>query len=485
MSLFRVYVDGEIFYHPNLFKLAITQAQVSEDAENIDSMTLSAPFNHPYLDSIKPMASVITCKKGEQVVFEGRALDDGSDFYNTHTWTCESCLAYLKDTIQPPFSYKGPLRGLLELFLGVHNQAVEEQKQFLIGRVTVEDGNDYISYSNSEHSVTLNAIRDKLIKTHGGYLTVRYEGDKKYLDYIADFNTSSLQTVEFGKNLMDVKITRDHTERATALIPLGAKKKVVDEEGNETESEERVNITGVNNGKNYIYDETAVKEIGWIWTSEVWEDVTLSGNLLKKARTRLSDLVKGVTSIELTIVDESDAGADIGDIRARMYVKCISKPHGIDGTYLCVSRTRDYLNPAGNTITIGASGITLTSATANQKKNLEALEEDLFGKTEKLESLDKKMEDINASKMYRIEVLVDGVSIFRDKGQTSIMRCKVYSWDKDITDSISADAFVWHRKSNDAAADETWDSTHSGMKSITIHTEDVQDNASFFCEVTL
>lgn len=159
MSMFRIYVDGALFYHPNLSKLAVTQAQVSEDAESIDSLTLSAPYNHPYLDSIRPMASVIVCKKDEDTVFEGRALDDGSDFYNTHTWTCESCLAYLKDTIQPPFSYKGPLKGLLEYFIRIHNEAVEEQKRFTIGNVTVKDDNDYISYSNSEYSVTMDAIK--------------------------------------------------------------------------------------------------------------------------------------------------------------------------------------------------------------------------------------------------------------------------------------------------------------------------------------
>ena len=37
MRLFRVYVDGNVFYHPNLSKLAITEAKVSEDAENIDA----------------------------------------------------------------------------------------------------------------------------------------------------------------------------------------------------------------------------------------------------------------------------------------------------------------------------------------------------------------------------------------------------------------------------------------------------------------
>ena len=37
MSLFRVYVDGTLFYHPQMSKLAITDARIEEDAENIDS----------------------------------------------------------------------------------------------------------------------------------------------------------------------------------------------------------------------------------------------------------------------------------------------------------------------------------------------------------------------------------------------------------------------------------------------------------------
>ena len=395
MNLFRVYVDGALFYHPNLSKLAITEAKISEDAVNIDSLSLSAPFSHPYIDSIKPMASVIVCKKGEEIVFEGRAVDDGSDFYNTHSWTCESSLAYLKDTLQPPFSYKGPLKGLLEQFISVHNSKVEVQKQFKLGNITVTDNNDYIAYSSSEYMKTIDAIKNKLINTHGGYLQVRYEKDGKYLDYLADFSLRSLQKVEFGKNITDVKITKDHTERVTALIPLGAKKTKTDENGNEIQLDERVDITSVNNGLDYVHDEKEVKNIGWIWTTEIWNDVTLPGNLLRKAQSRLTDLVKGVTSIQLTIIDESDTGTDIGDIHARMYVECISKPHGINGTYLCVNRTRDYLNPAGNTITIGASGISLSQAAASQDKNISALEDNILGQTHKIESINGELNLVN------------------------------------------------------------------------------------------
>ncbi len=399
MNPFRVYVDGALFYHPQMSKLAITDARIEEDAENIDSMTLSAPFNHPYLSAIRPLASTIVCKKGNAVVFEGRALDDGTDFYNTHTWTCESCLAYLKDSVQPPYEYSGTLRGLLELFLSVHNSSVEAKKQFTLGNVTVTDSNDHVSYSCSDFSVTLDAIKSKLISTHGGYLRVRYSGNTKYLDYIADFDSLSAQTVEYGKNLLDVKINRDHTERASVLVPLGA----ADEE-----TGERVLITSVNDGKNYIEDQEAVSEIGKIWRTEIWENVTVPGNLLRKAQARLIELVQGVTSMELTIVDESDTGSDNGDIRAGMYVRCISPPHGIDGTYRCLSRTRDYLNPAGNTITIGAAGISLTGLSNKQNGVISALEEDITGRIEglsgKIDGLEESIAEIGDADGLKEEI---------------------------------------------------------------------------------
>ena len=251
------------------------------------------------------------------------------------------------------------------------------------------------------------------------------------------------------------------------------------------ETDERVTIEAANDGKNYVFDEVAVKEIGWIWATEVWEDVTLSSNLLRKAKARISELAKGITSMELTIVDESDTGADIADIHARQYVYCSSPPHGIDGRYLCIQRTRDYLNPSGNTITIGASGIRLTAISAKQNQNLSTLEQDILGQTEKIENIFGKVEDITTAKMYRTELVVEGTSIFRDKGQMSRLSCRVLSWDKDITDTLPKSSFNWHRKSGNVETDADWDGLHKGMKSVTISTEDVFDNASFYCEVTI
>ena len=69
------------------------------------------------------------------------------------------------------------------------------------------------------------------------------------------------------------------------------------------------------------------------------------------------------------------------------------------------------------------------------------LEQDILGQTEKIENIYGKVEDISTAKMYRTELVVEGTSIFRDKGQQSILRCKVLSWDKDITDTLPDSSF--------------------------------------------
>lgn len=46
-----------------------------------------------------------------------------------------------------------------------------------------------------------------------------------------------------------MKINTDHTERATAFITFSANIKETDDEGNETETDRRIDITYVNDGK--------------------------------------------------------------------------------------------------------------------------------------------------------------------------------------------------------------------------------------------
>lgn len=95
------------------------------------------------------------------------------------------------------------------------------------------------------------------------------------------------------------------------------------------------------------------------------------------------------------------------------------------------------------------------------------------------------LKNVYAAKMTETET--EGVKSFSYTNPKAIpvLKCRVYSWDKDITDSIAAECFVWHRKSDNEESDADWDANHIGMKQINITTEDVLDNASFYCVVNM
>ena len=68
---------------------------------------------------------------------------------------------------------------------------------------------------------------------------------------------------------------------------------------------------------------------------------------------------------------------------------------------MIMSHTRDYLNPAGNTITIGASGVRLTGLSKKQNDTISALEENVLGYDSRIENISGKVDDL--------EEMVDGL----------------------------------------------------------------------------
>ena len=96
------------------------------------------------------------------------------------------------------------------------------------------------------------------------------------------------------------------------------------------------------------------------------------------------------------------------------------------------------------------------------------------------------LDEINSKKMYRVTIESDNGNIFKNGDVNCTLRCRVYSWDDDITDDINAVNFTWTRKSRDTAGDTQWNTNHSGgAKTLTITPSDVYGRSVFYCTVTL
>lgn len=372
--MYKVYCDNFLIYDTKVESLKIFSAKLELELNKTGSFDFSIFPSHPYFDKLKRLKSIITVYQDDYLLFRGRILNDEQGFYNEKQVSCEGELAFLLDSVQRPYDFLSgenhtTISELFTYYINNHNSQVDEEHKFKVGNITVVDSNNYIVRSDSQYLTTWESINEKLINSYGGYLWVRHEADGNYIDYLADFDTISSQTVEFGKNLLSLnKITKGE-DIATAIIPLGTKLK--DADGNDTEF--RLTISEINEGVDYVFNQEAVNEYGWIFKTVIWDDVTLPANLKSKAEEYLADSMNLVVTIELDAVDLSMMNTEISAFKMGNYIHVITSPHSLNSSFLVKKLSIDLLNPKSNKLTLGTTYSTFTEQTSGNNKNVEGL----------------------------------------------------------------------------------------------------------------
>lgn len=349
--MYHVYCDSLLLYDDQLEGYKIFNPVMELELNKISQFDFTMYNDHPNFDRLQRLKSIITVYQNGYLMFRGRILNDEQGFYNEKRVTCESELAFLVDTIQRPYDFTGTPAELFTLLINNHNAQVDAAHQFIVGNVTVTDPNDYISRSDSDYMNTLESIQKKLIETLGGYIWFRHEADGVYIDYLAELNFLSPQTIEFGKNLLDLKRETNGEDIATAIIPLGAKV-----EG----SEARLTIADVNNGVDYVYNQEAVDAYGWIFKVQIWDDVTEAANLLSRGNAFLNEQMQMFYTIELNAADLGTVDATVESFHLGTQIRVITQPHSIDQLFLVSKLSINLLQPASNKLTLGATIMTMT-----------------------------------------------------------------------------------------------------------------------------
>ena len=369
--MYTIYADDKLVYAPHLSGMgfAVTSPKVEVELGKAGSAEFNLPPNNNMYNGIKKLKSeiIVYDEKDEGIerdeIFRGRVLHDEKDFYNQKNVYCEGELSYLIDSIVRPYSYQGDVEKLFKQYVNSHNSQVEEEKRFAIGKVTVTDPNDYITRESSEYPSSFDEMNSKLVNLLGGYLRPRLSGGIRYLDYVTEYGDISDQTIEFGKNLLDISEYISAEDVFTVLIPLGPEQQ--DENGN---SSGRLTISSVNGGKDYIEDEDAIKLFGRIVKVQTWDDVTIASNLLSKGEQFLKQGIEMAISITIKALDLHLIGVDVSRIKLGDYVRVVSYPHNIDQYFLCSKISYDLQNPENTEYTLGINFTSLTDQQTNQQK---------------------------------------------------------------------------------------------------------------------
>lgn len=409
--MYRITCDGATLYDPDNPVLQILSGTLKTGVNLAGTLTFVLSPTHPYRDRVQVRRSVVTVYRDEKIYFRGSPNSVAEDDNNLATVTVEGALAWLNDSVQPFGEYhEMPLRTYLETLIANHNAATDDFKHFTVGSVTVTDSNDSLyRHSNFEH--TKSAISDKLVSRLGGYLQVRWENGVQYLDYLADFGHVNAQGVHFGQNLLTYARSLPSSSLATAIIPLGCRLK--DETGKDTD--ERLQID--NGGKNYVWDEEAVEQFGWIFDTVIFDDVTLKENLLSRGYSTLESRKALPATVKLTAVDFGALDGRYERITVGDLLPVDSAPHNVD-TFMMVAEMLENLTDSGkSTVTLNRTSATMTDNLISSKKDaaqqLEVVRTEVYTRTDEIRQSVTEFEiEVNQN--------LDGISSSVTETQTQI-----------------------------------------------------------------
>lgn len=402
--MYQILCDNNIIHDTRLEGLQVIGAKCSLEVNKTGSLTFSIPPTHPNYNDVNKHTSVITLLRDDEVVFVGRVLNDEVDFSNIKNVECEGELSYLLDSIQRKKQYNlsgaNVIKTYLQDLINIHNsQMNESRKQFVVGNVTVTD--DSISLI-SNYEDTLSIINDKLINTYGGYILTRHSDDVTYIDYVSEYSGICQQTIEFGKNLIDMTRYIKGEDIFTALIPLGA---TLESDANEKVTIESLpNRTVGNTVKvdDYIYNTVGVERWGWIWKTNSWDDISNASDLYVRASNLLENAINESFTIELTAIDLNLLNVNVDSIKIGNKIHCISLPHNINRLMFVKSMTIDIDNPQNTKIKLAlpegqsfdVGGKTITESKKDSDKKVTDIKNLIDEEYPTYSDMDTKIDDL-------------------------------------------------------------------------------------------
>lgn len=448
---------GHVVYDPRIGK-HIVDGKLRLVENEVDNLTLTVNPDNWLYGNGKPFITHIDVYQDGEIenhIFRGRCLDVTREMKDTgeflQTFVFEDILNYLQDSIQRHLKVQNTTPAqFFQKLIDVHNSQVPEYKRFNVRTVNVTNSTDnvyrYVDYVN-----TWETIKDKLVSRLGGVIRTDYVDGKNYIDYMtADQGAlhSNDMEIQIGKNMQSLSVQEDPTEIITRLVPLGAT--IEADEGSDTEtdaSQPRVDISSVNNGKDYIDMPELQAEYGIINGTNTWDDVHEPDILLTKAKDWIAQQAASKETYTISALELPQFDHYVVSDRYE-----VINPNVVVPVYLrVIQKDIDFNDPYKSALTIGDRASTLSKyqlENVNAQKQANNLKSQIAAGTtnigkltssniemqNKIADLQKQIDEINANNNWQAGSLF--VDISSNQGNPAL------SWYQNLANNDVQGAIV-------------------------------------------
>lgn len=350
--MFHIWLDNQKLHTLDSREFhKLSAAELETELNKAGTLNIKMPSVHNLYSSVKNLRSRITVYDDDDMIFKGRVIKQGKDYRNLKIVTAEGEFAYFNDSyFQPSRVGEFNTASLIPEIINGHNSQVDESRQFQVGNI-----DPYVfGVSSLKIYKSMQFFREEIINNTGGYFSVRYKNDVRYLDYSLSPGVEDDSTkIEFGVNLLDINEYIDSTALYTCIVPYGDVDK---------DTGKPLDISSVNGGVNYVENTAAVAHFGRIFRPVEFKGFIDAESLYSEAVKFTNSVVAEAITLDLTAIEmrQIDLQNPYGVFKQGNFYKVVSKPHGVDEFFLCTKKKTNLFLPENNKVQLGHTRNRLT-----------------------------------------------------------------------------------------------------------------------------
>ncbi len=332
--MYKIKYNNAVICTPQFKQFAAMAGTLQEGLNAVSVFSFTLPPKHPYLDGMEGRNGLVKLYDDDNVLFIGDIVNRKENFDCTTEIECQDALGWLNDVVFVKPTFSGAIENYWAYLLGRYNQEASEWRKINVGAVTVQ-GN--ISINHGTEFLTIFDLVSELTKLSGGYVSVRYEGEEIFLDYLAQANTESDQSILFGTNLINLEDFVSEEQIFSRIYPRG---------------KDGLDISSVNDGLTYLTNGITESMFGIVavtvdFDTESATELKALGQAYLEAN-GLASRTLTLTAFDLSLVDKKYTEIKVGNI-----IPVISPLHGINTKMQVNAKTTDIVTPENSVFTLG------------------------------------------------------------------------------------------------------------------------------------
>lgn len=309
------------------------------------------PNNAGYKALIKPlqtMVQVVNMRTGREV-FYGRIAPITNDMAEsgvfTFAYNAKSELDFLNDSKQRQQIYRGKKSDFVKQVLQFHNDNLEAYKEFLPGDLSdlIATG-DYMEADVDPAKSTFATLTDLILNEYGLEIQIRKENGKRYLDFKKQIGIDSDTEIKLSVNLLSLKQHINPEGIVSRLLVYGKQN---------SETNQRVSIASVNNGKDYIDRPDLIAEYGIKMETATFDDIEDPTALKQAGESQLATQKAVAYQYSVSAVNLSHINPNFDEFEEGNTYRVINPVMFIDERLRVVARQIDLVSVERSNLTIG------------------------------------------------------------------------------------------------------------------------------------